>query len=163
MSPIRARGFLSELTHTRRARVRLLKRSAQSHVYQYHVGLRVGGARARMGNNGNMRALKKCLVTPFNSVFVNNQNNGGGSNIANIGYNPLARSFVPSSNLKGVTRKFNMGSAAFVSMFIETVSMFATKAFVRCGVAQISPNSGAQAEAHFGAYLRDETVPYKSF
>ena len=55
---------------------------------------------------------------------------------------------------------FNRLSSKLVGMFLEIVPMFVAKDFTqRHLVAQICANSGANA--HFGAYLRDEAIPNK--
>ena len=55
---------------------------------------------------------------------------------------------------------FNRLSSKLVGMFLEIVPMFVAKDFTRRHlVAQICANSGANA--HFGAYLRDEAIPNK--
>ena len=55
---------------------------------------------------------------------------------------------------------FNRLSSKLVGMFFRIVPMFVLKDFVPdCFVAQICASSGAQA--HFGAYLRDEAIPNK--
>ena len=55
---------------------------------------------------------------------------------------------------------FNRLSSKLVGMFPEIVPMFVAKDFTRRHlVAQICASSGANA--HFGAYLRDEAIPNK--